>query len=99
MTKNEQMGFDFGEAKLEGVDDTRLNEAFLGFFKMHPEVWKFFSIATLIAIDEGAVPIRPHRIMSIVRSKTAIPVDYRFIPLYADLFTSAHQELSWVFKR
>lgn len=96
--KEEQIGFDFGEAQLEGVTEERLEDAFRGFHKVHPEVWRRFNLETLKAVEEGRVPLRPHDIMAIVRRKTSIPVDYRYIPLYASMFTSNHQELEWIFR-
>jgi hypothetical protein len=96
--KEKQMGFDFGEAQLEGVDKECLEDAFHGFHKMHPEVWRRFRLEALEAAESGLVPIRPHDIMATVRRKSAIYVDYRFIPLYAEMFVSNHQELEWVWK-
>ena len=99
MSNNEeQIGFDFGEARLEDVDDAQIERSFSGFCKMHPEVWRVFRKEALRAVDEDRAPLRPHDIMAIVRQKTAIPVDYRYIPLYAEMFTSNHQELEWIFE-
>jgi hypothetical protein len=97
--KEEQIGFDFGEAQLEGVTEDRLDDAFREFHKMHPEVWRRFSAEALKAAEDGRAPLRPHDIMAIVRRQTAIPVDYRYIQLYAEMFTSNHQELDWFFTR
>jgi hypothetical protein len=97
-SKDEQIGFDFGEAQLEGVPEERLEDAFRGFHKMHPEVWRRFNLEALKAAEDGRAPLRPHDVMAIVRRQSAIPVDYRFIPLYAELFTSNHQELQWIWK-
>ena len=98
MTQDEQMGFDFGEQDLEVADEKQLAKAFHGFHTKHPMVWRLFRIETLRAVEERRVPIRAHAVMGIVRRKSAIPVDFKLIPLYRDLFTSIHQELAWVFK-
>lgn len=97
--KEEQIGFDFGEKDLSIADNETIEKAFQGFHSKHPHVWRFFRQTTLEAVDADLAPIRPHTIMAIVRRKTLIPVDFRLIPLYANLFTSNHQELAWVFKK
>jgi len=97
--KDEQIGFDFGEKDLTIADEETVGKTFQGFHAKHPEVWRLFRMFTLAAVEHGDVPLRPHAIMAAVRRKTSIPVDHKLIPLYAELFTTNHQELSWVFKR
>lgn len=96
--KEEQIGFDFGEPRLEDMTEAQLERSFVEFCKMHPDVWRRFRLEAFKAVDEERAPIRPHDIMAIVRRKTSIPVDHRYTTLYAAMFTSNHQELEWIWK-